>query len=496
MSLWPSRALGGFIALLLAGCGGGGLDGGGGDGLAEGGIGGTGISRGSISSFGSIVVEGERFDTSGAVFVLDGLPDSEDALRVGQVVRVTADFDAGTADEVMFTPDVAGPVDANAIEATSGVGTLTVLGQTVRVRPGTVVAGAAATGTPADFAPGTRVLVSGFRDTSGRIVATYIGAVDVPDDEWLTGRIATVDAPARRFVVGQVSVDYSAAGAGADFPGGTPSVGDRVRVRGAVSGGVLFADAVDPYTALGGADGSTVRVTGLADDDEAAAGLFVLAGNRVDARTATFTGGDEGELDDDTPVLVEGVRQDAGTIRADRVVLLPEIAVQFEGAISSVDVSSDRLRVLGDAAAFMVDERTRLADDDGGGRLSLADLGPGDCVEIAGHVAMDAAALGAGATVIADRLEREDDDCDAEVELQAPVEAVDQAAGTLQVIGLTLIAPAGFDLASVTPGTVVEADWDPFVSLDRPPDQLAVADDGGDGDDDDDDDDDLDADDD
>ena len=109
MKRWIHGILAMMLAVALASCGGGG------GGLADGGIGGTGISRGSVTSFGSIVVNGQRFDTASAGFELDGLTDTEQALRIGYVTRVEADFDDATARTVHFTPDVVGaPIRARA----------------------------------------------------------------------------------------------------------------------------------------------------------------------------------------------------------------------------------------------------------------------------------------------------------------------------------------------------------------------------------------------
>ena len=75
--------------LAIAACGGGGSSGGiGGTGGGGGGIGGTGVAYGTITAFGSVWVNGVRFDTSAATFKLDDSNVRQDDLRVGMVVRV------------------------------------------------------------------------------------------------------------------------------------------------------------------------------------------------------------------------------------------------------------------------------------------------------------------------------------------------------------------------------------------------------------------------
>lgn len=81
--------------------------------LAAGGIGGTGISFGPITGFGSIFVNGVEFQTSGATIIIDGSPASEGDLKKGMVVTVqgTIDGDTGIATTILAESAVKGPVD-------------------------------------------------------------------------------------------------------------------------------------------------------------------------------------------------------------------------------------------------------------------------------------------------------------------------------------------------------------------------------------------------
>ncbi len=69
-----------FIAGLTA-CGGGTQ-------VAGGGIGGTGISQGSITAFGSVWVNGVEFDTSNASILRNGSSVTQSDLAIGMVVTV------------------------------------------------------------------------------------------------------------------------------------------------------------------------------------------------------------------------------------------------------------------------------------------------------------------------------------------------------------------------------------------------------------------------
>ena len=134
----PTRLLLATLPAVLLGCGGGGggSGGGGNDGVGPiGGIdrGGVTISQGPINGFGSVIVNGVRYTTTGATITIDDRPGTESELRAGQVVRVEGTVDAsgtaGTARSISFNDDVEGPVQS----IDPAVAQLVVLGQTVQV---------------------------------------------------------------------------------------------------------------------------------------------------------------------------------------------------------------------------------------------------------------------------------------------------------------------------------------------------------------------------
>ena len=127
-------------ALLLAGCGGGGSAGpsSGGTGVAP-----TSFTAGHISGFGSIIVNGVRYDDSAALVTDDdGNRSSREALKLGMRVEIhgggISDDGKGpraAASEIRHGAELRGPVSAMDAMAR----TLVVLGQTVRVLDTTVI---------------------------------------------------------------------------------------------------------------------------------------------------------------------------------------------------------------------------------------------------------------------------------------------------------------------------------------------------------------------
>lgn len=168
-----------FIFSLLAvvslvSCGGGGGSAG-----SEGGIGGTGISSGRVTGFGSVIVNGVHFDTTGAVVTKDdgtAETNNNDAnintlLSEGMVVTIEGTINAngltGTADKITYQDKLEGPV-----VGTPANGSFVALGQTVIVSSLTRYSGGLNAVT--DISDRQVVEVSGFYDTNGKIIATFI----------------------------------------------------------------------------------------------------------------------------------------------------------------------------------------------------------------------------------------------------------------------------------------------------------------------------------
>ena len=171
----------------LAGCGGGG--GGGGDFTASppppppppppptSGIGRTGLAVGPITNFGSIIVNGVKYETDSTVFTNDDEPGSESDLAVGDMVVVVGTIDdngtTGTADQVFFDDAVTGPVQS--IDPTGS--SLVVLGQTVFVTADTSFDDSFSPASLDGVSVDRIVEVTGQFDANGDIVATRLEPV-------------------------------------------------------------------------------------------------------------------------------------------------------------------------------------------------------------------------------------------------------------------------------------------------------------------------------
>src|SRR5690554_5548473 len=151
---------------IFSACGGGG---GGGIGIADGGIRGTGSSVGPVSGFGSVFVNGVKFETDGEVISNDGI-EREDQLEEGMILRIDGDWrddGSGDADTVEYDDTFRGPVSdvQQILDADGAVDavTFTIYGQPLVVDKQTVTKRTTlATLTNGDF-----VRVSGWRQPDG-----------------------------------------------------------------------------------------------------------------------------------------------------------------------------------------------------------------------------------------------------------------------------------------------------------------------------------------
>lgn len=259
------------------------------------GSGGSGLAEGTVTGFGSVIVDGVRYDDSAASAQVEAADGSRQAtaLHLGQRVRLELDA-AGKARAIEVLPQLLGPVTA-----APGSGWLQVAGQWVRVSAEAVLADHAQV---ADIAPGSELEVHGawgFDAARGAVLeATLLrlrpgAAGGAPLPVLVGGVVQAVD--------GRVVTLGAAGGTRVSLPTGAP-----VPATGEVVALWLLRAALalaQPWTALaqrkaaelpegatlvlGGAvgarDGNRLRVQGLEVDWSDDVGPASLAPQRGDA---------------------------------------------------------------------------------------------------------------------------------------------------------------------------------------------------------------------
>lgn len=195
-----------FIGALVVACGGGTTE------QAGVGSGGTGsYTSGPVSGFGSIIVNGIRYDdTSASVTDDEGHVRTRADVKLGMTINVrgsAVNNAQATAQSVQYGSELLGP-----IEGVPGASSFSLLGQTVKVTTKTVF-GDGLTGL-SSLAAGNVVEVYGLSDGQGNVTATRIElkaantSAFTGDSFKLRGVVSYADLSARRCVIGAANVVY------------------------------------------------------------------------------------------------------------------------------------------------------------------------------------------------------------------------------------------------------------------------------------------------
>ncbi len=400
---------------LLASCGGGGAGG-----IADGGIRGTGSSVGPVSGFASVFVNGIRFSTDGEVTSDDGIT-RESQLEKGMILRVDGqwrDDGQGEADRLSYDDTFRGPVADVALDATTGTGQFTILGQTILIDRQTVLRLGPATA----LANGQYVRVSAWPRGDGRYRASFVGVI--PDDGSVElegaikqGSVVNTDSE-KTFMINDRVIDFrdpvSFDGITADQLEELALAGTAVEVEGSVS--VSDSNVIEA-TDIGLGESRRYR-RGSLDDIEFAGPVGGAVSNR-----RFFVNGLEVVIDDDTDfddgfretdlapgvlIQVEGDFQSDGTVLAEEIELR-EANTQLEGAITIGSINPAEQTFEVDGVLIQVTASTIITadDEDIQNRLDFEDLVAGQSVEVAGIQRDDAN----GQRVLeAVKIELEDDD--------------------------------------------------------------------------------------
>ena len=420
-------AIAGAIGLvgMLSGCGSGGD---GAAGSVTGSAGGTAAASGTVTGFGSVYVNGKKFETTGASFIVDGQSGSQNDLKLGMTVSVVGSVtgDHRSAVSVRQRDAVEGLVQSVALDGLS----LVVMGQTVLVNNTTLIdnniPGQAVRNLVSDT---DFVEVNGHIRPDGVIQATFIerklvGTV-TPE---VRGFVQNHNGGARTFQIGNLTVTYGAALINdMPSPAGSGWNGLLVEVKGAGAGS--FNAATTTLTA------SKVELEsqGIQQADEfevegfvthvLGAGDFFIGATHVQTTTNTeFRGGTIDEIIVGAKVSSEG-RLANGILTAKHVKF--HEGVRLEGNIASINSGAGTLTLAGlPGITVTVDSQTEVKTDNG---ASLNDLSVGEHVRVRGR-------LNSTTGMVATRVEQRSADDD--VELQGPVQAVSNP--SLTILGVSV----------------------------------------------------------
>ncbi len=284
------------------------------------------VALGSITGFGSVIVDGVTFADTTTSVVFDTNPDAPlvqttSDLKLGMQVEMK--HANGAASEIFVVSSLRGPVSA--IDASNTK--LTVLGQVVQV----VASGAEATALEgfaafSDIKVSDWVEVHAIENADGSLKATRIERESVAESTSIkiAGKLSTLNATAKTFKLGAMTINYANT---AIRPSGAV-LADAQRV-------IVFADTAPVGNTLN-AKKLRVRDLKLTGVDKGNIGglvtdfvslsSFMVAGIKVDASTAKFENGSATDLINGAAIRVKGTLKDG---------VLTALAVEFKGKSGS-----------------------------------------------------------------------------------------------------------------------------------------------------------------
>lgn len=370
------------------------------------------VSVGVITGFGSVVVNGVRFDDSRATVTVNDQAATSAQLKIGMVVQVEGSVNAcpnadaavceGIAARIRFRNNVEGPVTTiNRL-----ANTLQVMGRDIAVDDLTVFDGT----TSPDIAGlnvGDMVLVSGLTErvrVRARLIQRTGGFQDGTTPVSVLGLVANVNASLGTCTVDGVQVRFQGVAA-ADLPANGVADGQYVTVQGhAYGGGLMTADRIQLRDRISYPDATLVALEGEVSAFVSVAS-FTVNGQPVDASNAVFLNGIAADLKEGANVMVEGSM--VGTVLvASKVHFRQAVSAQIVAPIQSKTSTAASFVLLGQTVTTT--PLTLFLDSSNpGGRatptLAYADLALADRVDV--RVFKDSAGK-----LVATRVERTDPD--------------------------------------------------------------------------------------
>jgi hypothetical protein len=487
-------------ALVLGGCG---------ESLtvAEGGIGGTGISTGTVTGIGSITVNGVKFNTDNAAIYVEGVRVDDQCLAggdetclrdvlgfsEGQVVRVVGAFNAdgrtGTADAVYYNDSIEGPIE-NITQIDAATLLLEVMGQTVIVNSQTYLFDI----TPApitlnDISNGDLIEVSGLVDDQNRIQAGYLlnkGTYNQGNSVEIKGIIDIGSLGPNNFRINGLLVDYSVV-----LPVPNLQEGIQVEVKGTYNGTRINAISIERDDDVDGLDYDKVEYEGIVMSTPVPSPdgtTFMLGTKNVQTNINTvYKSGLAADIITGVHLEVEGYLE-AGTLIADEVHFRDstEIDAQVNNYTATVTNDSVTITLTGLAGVnILVNELSKIEVDNLSGASNdlvslinaLATISDTDYVKVRGRCLNcdDLAVL--ERDVYAEEIKIENDSGKREVKLQGPVVSINDPFVTVLGVSIDTTTVSGLDspekratfFATLMPGYIVSAegalngpivDWD------------------------------------
>lgn len=340
------------------------------------------VSLGAITGFGSVYVNGTRYDTTDTSFSVNGQNAEENQLSLGMVVAVSGSKSgatSGSATQLSYDSEFKGVVSSHVN------GQMQVMGQTVYYDVNTHFGNSVTAWTsPQEILIDTVVEISGYRRADSSLQATYIKVISetlqAGEELLLTGQIAGLTD--NTFMIGTLEIGYDSATAIQDGP---LSEGQSVKVKSdrGFNGNQWLAGNIENAHSFSWSEGTTFELEGMIGSHDPLNRIFSLAGQIIHYDDMTqFQTGDANLLLQNAKLEVEGYVRADGSLFAEEIEYKLEVTVIISARLDAVDTMNSELTILGqtirlDQLQVLKDDSDQSVED-----FTLTDLLAGDLVEI------------------------------------------------------------------------------------------------------------------
>lgn len=332
-------------------------------------------SVGAISNFGSVFVNGIRFDSDDSDIEIDDIKNAESALKIGMKVnvegRVTADGSIATASRIAYDADIKGPIES--ISLTGNF--LFVLGQKVFIGTLTEFDDVQFN----DLLVGDVIELSILQQSDSSFLATRLELQSNDNASFeISGRVSNLDQVNNTFLLNQITIEYSQANLQVNLQNG--SLVEVKFYQRSPSGAILAVDIES-------------------DGDDYANGYFSTEGiiAEVNPQQIKLASGEVIIINQDTDVengqvseLVEGLRvavdieRENGQSIADDIWIIDKNEVQIRSVITDLADDNSSIKLLGQD--FVISNFTVFVDKSSLAvrTMRIENLAIGDEVEVVG----------------------------------------------------------------------------------------------------------------
>ena len=366
------------LTTVLVACGGGGS-------TDIAGIGGSGfVSSGTITGFGSVFVNGVKFETTRSSFDIEGTQGTQDDLAIGMVVKVNGTINpdgvTGTATSIVFDDDLQGQVAGYTTDGLTA--SFTVMGIPVQLDSKTTYFDPDNGGIAIDtITDGQFVELSGFFNGNGTLIAFRIENKNGSDNNVeLKGNITGLNGT--DFTLKGISVDASTARL-EDLPNGLQE-NTYVEVKGTYDGTKIIAIKVESKE-FKFSDSDKLEIEGFITD---------FAGNQFEINGITVDISQVRKMEPSTIQLANNLQIEVEGQLVNGVLIATEIKlrggdIEVSAPITFVDIANNRFEiepVYGQPIIIQTGTETQFENElQNSYSVQISDLNVGDFVEVEGY---------------------------------------------------------------------------------------------------------------